>query len=228
LAERVEMFLPPDKVTLVVRPGWGHPEGYLFELTSRLQVDLVVVGTHRRHGFGRLRFGSVSRGVLHHASGPVAVVPPTEERKRATIPKLARVLVATDFSDLGNHAVPYGYSILRRGGTLKLIHILKPPRAATTAKHKPRSGKGKPKQVAQLRALVPRGADERIKVEQEIIASADTAEAIAQEAERFRADAICIGSHGRSGLAKTFLGSVAQGVMARSKRPVLIVRPDAA
>jgi nucleotide-binding universal stress UspA family protein len=76
----------------------------------------------------------------------------------------------------------------------------------------------------QLRALVPADATDRLEIETEIVESADAAEAIAQAAERFDADAICLGSHGRSGLAKTLMGSVAQGVMAASKRPVLVVR----
>jgi nucleotide-binding universal stress UspA family protein len=226
LAERVAMLLPPEKVTITVEPGWGHPEGYLFEMAHREQVDLVIVGTHRRHGLGRLRFGSVSRTVLHHATATVAVVPPAEEQRRPAIPRLDRVIVATDFSDLGNKAVSYGCAVLRRGGTLKLIHVIEPAGVPTEAKNKPRPAKRNPKLLAQLRSLVPADAPERFDIQEEIIESADAAQAIAQEAERFRADAICIGSHGRSGLAKAFLGSVAQGVMAKSKRPVLIVRAD--
>lgn len=80
LSERVAMLLPPENVTILVEPGWGRTEGYLFELAQRQQVDLVVVGTHRRHGLGRLRFGSVSRSVLHHATVTVAVVPPVEDQ----------------------------------------------------------------------------------------------------------------------------------------------------
>lgn len=226
MAERVAMLLPPEKVTVTVEPGWGHPEGYLFEIAHRQHVDLVVVGTHRRHGWGRLRFGSVARTVLHHATVTVAVVPPAEDQKRAIAPKLDRVLVATDFSDLGNKAVPYGCAILRRGGTLKLIHIIEPAGAPASDKNKPRPEKGNPKLLAQIRSLVPPDTEERFDIEGEIIENTDAAEAIAQEAERFGADAICIGSHGRTGLAKTFLGSVAQGVMAKSKRPVLVVREE--
>jgi nucleotide-binding universal stress UspA family protein len=226
LSERVAMLLPPDKVTITVESGWGHPEGYLFEMAHRKQVDLVIVGTHRRHGLGRLRFGSVSRTVLHHATVTVAVVPPAEEQRRRATPRLERVMVATDFSDLGNKAVSYGCAVLRRGGTLKLIHIIEPAGAPTDAKNKPRPAKGNPKLLAQLRSLVPADAPERFDIQEEIIESAEPAQAIAQEAERFRADAICIGSHGRSGLAKAFLGSVAQAIMAKSKRPVLIVRAD--
>ncbi len=225
LRERVAMLLPPGKVTLTVEPGWGHPAGYLFELASREHADLVVVGTHRRHGLGRLRFGSVSRAVLHHVTATVAVVPPAEDRRRLVTPKLDRVLVATDFSDIGNQAIAYGCAVLRRGGTLKLVHVIEPAATAGAAdKNEPRPTKENPKLRAKLRALVPPDAEESFEIETEIVEHANAAEAIRQAAERFDADAICVGSHGRTGLAKTFLGSVAQAVMANSKRPVLVVR----
>ena len=80
LSERVAMILPPKNVTLTVEPGWGRTEAYLFEKAHRWGADLVIIGTHRRHGLDRLRFGSVSRSVLHHATVSVAVVPPEEEQ----------------------------------------------------------------------------------------------------------------------------------------------------
>ena len=83
LAKRVAKLLSAEKVITTVEPGWGHPEGHLFEIAHRKQADLVVVGTHRRHGLGRLRFGSVSRTVLHHATAAVAVVPLVEEGDRS-------------------------------------------------------------------------------------------------------------------------------------------------
>jgi nucleotide-binding universal stress UspA family protein len=225
LKERVAMLLAPENVTITVEPGWGRTDAYLFEMATKHHVDLVVVGTHLRHGLDRLRFGSVSRSVLHNVTATVAVIPPAEDQRRLAIPQLDRVLVATDFSDLGNKAVAYGCAVLRRGGTLKLIHVMEPAGAAGTAvKNKPRPNKDNPKLRAQLRALVPPDALDRFDLEENVIENADAAAAISQEAERFDADAICVGSHARSGLAKTFLGSVAQGVMTNSKRPVLVVR----
>ena len=76
LKKRVTRFLPKQKVTAIVEPGWGTPEGYLFEMASRQKIDLIVVGTHQRQGLGRVLLGSVSRAVLHHAKVSVAVVPP--------------------------------------------------------------------------------------------------------------------------------------------------------
>jgi nucleotide-binding universal stress UspA family protein len=63
-----------------------------------------------------------------------------------------------------------------------------------------------------------------VAVRTEVIESGKTAIAICQAAERFDADVICMASHGRSGISKAILGSVAQDVMARSTRPVLVVR----
>jgi nucleotide-binding universal stress UspA family protein len=49
-------------------------------------------------------------------------------------------------------------------------------------------------------------------------------EAIARAAKSKKADLIVIGTHGRTGLAKFFLGSVASRVVAAASCPVLTVR----
>lgn len=49
-------------------------------------------------------------------------------------------------------------------------------------------------------------------------------EAIVQEAEAWPADLIVVGSHGRRGLSRALLGSVAEGVMRLSTKPVLLIR----
>jgi nucleotide-binding universal stress UspA family protein len=48
--------------------------------------------------------------------------------------------------------------------------------------------------------------------------------AIAEIATKRRCDLIVMGSHGRSGLSRMFLGSETQGVLPRVKIPVLVVR----
>lgn len=85
LAERVARNLAAEKVKTVVEPGWGRTDAYLFEMAGREHFDLVVLGTHQRQGLGRLRFGSVSRNVLHHTTKSVAVIPPAEAYENKTI-----------------------------------------------------------------------------------------------------------------------------------------------
>jgi nucleotide-binding universal stress UspA family protein len=82
LKKRVTKLLLNQEVAVVVKPGWGIPEGYLFEMATRQKIDLIVVGTHQREGLGRVLLGSVSRAVLHHAKMAVVVVPPVENAVR--------------------------------------------------------------------------------------------------------------------------------------------------
>ncbi len=57
-----------------------------------------------------------------------------------------------------------------------------------------------------------------------IIAAGDAASRIAVEAAERKVDIVVVGSHGHTALGNVLLGSVATGVLARSKTPVLIVR----
>ena len=194
------------------------------------------IGSHQYHGFERLWNVSVSRGLLHHAPMNVVVVPTATEPAHGlgAIPQLRRVLAATDFSALGDRAIPYAYATLPRGAVVKLIHVIPPwelpgplvphyqPKRLTEKQHQQLAADS----LKQLRTLIPAEAEARgIVTELEVIQHRDPAKAIGQEAERFGADLVCLGSHGRGGLSKAVLGSVAQTVMTHSPRPLLVVRP---
>lgn len=65
----------------------------------------------------------------------------------------------------------------------------------------------------------------RHEIESEVqVAHGHVVEAITQVAEQERADLIAMASHGRTGLARVFYGSVAAGVLHRIDRPLLLVR----
>jgi nucleotide-binding universal stress UspA family protein len=67
--------------------------------------------------------------------------------------------------------------------------------------------------------LVEKGIDARTRV-----VSGSVVEGICQTAEIEKADLIAIASHGRTGAARVFYGSVAAGVLHRIDRPLLIIR----
>ncbi|MDE2483294.1 MAG: universal stress protein [bacterium] len=52
----------------------------------------------------------------------------------------------------------------------------------------------------------------------------DAVEEILDSAQRTHADLIVLGTHGRKGLSRLFIGSVAEGVLRRADVPVLVVR----
>ncbi len=179
---------------------------------------MVVVGTRRRTGLSRL--ASISGGALHFGRMAVACIPATIESEHAAdIPSLRRVLVATDLSDLANRAVRYAYALARDGeGEVILLHV------SGRAAGDPDSDA---ELVARLRKLVPSSVEETA-TRTEVVHSHDVVEAICAAAERLGVDAICVASHGRTGLARAVLGSVAERVIREARRPVLVVRsPDA-
>jgi nucleotide-binding universal stress UspA family protein len=62
-------------VRLLVKPALGRIDRHLAMEAEDLDVDLVVVGSHQRHGFQRWWSGSVSHGLLNAAGVSVVVVP---------------------------------------------------------------------------------------------------------------------------------------------------------
>ena len=74
-----------------------------------------------------------------------------------------------------------------------------------------------------LAALQEKYSDRGIEVRTSVV-HGSAVEAITKTAEREGADLIAMASHGRTGLAQVFYGSVAAGVLHRMDRPLLLVR----
>ncbi len=220
---------------LRVRAAWGRPgEALALEAESE-HADVLVVGTHQPHGWERLRLGSAALSTIRATNVPVLCVPeklrpaPTQPVDQP-IPMLRRVLAPTDFSESGNAAVLFAYGIVRgSGGVVELCHVhervLPTPLYAYEDKTGELSTKQRAEIDARLRALIPAGADKLgITTHVTVIDGGSTAEALVQAANRLGVDAVCLASHGRSGVAKAFLGSVAEAVLRRASRPVFVVR----
>lgn len=233
---KVAAVLGEEDVRVVVEGGWGRTDAQLIGMAAEAQADIIVVGTHQRHGLSRLGEVSVSRGLLHRAPMSVVCVPaPTAERMEVPrVHEFRRVLVAVDLNEKYGFAAPYGYGICGPGGTVRLVHVVVPFRLTnpmiggyyqdftTEKKHFDEVAQSE----ARLRALAPHEAESRgITTEVKVIHSREIAQDICAVAERFNADAICIGSHTRPGLGAKVLGSVSLSVLQQCRRPVLVVWP---
>lgn len=238
LQEKATRLLGSENVRVSVRGNWGRTDMPLVEMAIESQADLAVVGTHQWQGLDRLRHGSVSRGLLHHAPMSVVCVPVPAAVAMAgpRIRECRRVLVAVDLNEPHGFATPHGYSVVQPGGTVRLVHNIVPvrqpnPMIGGSSEEFPTKTE-RPQLVAEaeakLRALAPHETEARgIVTEVEVTEGWETAEAICAAAERFGADVICVGSHTRPGFTAKVLGSVALGVLQGSRRPVLVVWPPA-
>jgi nucleotide-binding universal stress UspA family protein len=146
-----------------------------------------------------------------------------------------RVLAPTDLSDLGNGAIGWAYAIVAAGGIVRLLHVIEPrllpnplyahytPGQTPTPEERERQ---RTALAATLRALIPAEAETRaIATEIDVVEGDPVASAIVEAGDRFAAEVICLGSHGRSGVRALVAGSVAQRVIANAHRPLLLVPP---
>jgi nucleotide-binding universal stress UspA family protein len=104
----------------VVREGDAAEEIHAY--ADENAVDLVVLGSHRRHPVERLLTGSVAARVTRHASCPTLIVP------LGTRPSFARVMCAVDLSPSSIDTVDQAAAIARATGAhLILAHVVEAP-----------------------------------------------------------------------------------------------------
>jgi nucleotide-binding universal stress UspA family protein len=205
----------PGSGSVVVRPrpGLGRIGDHLLEIADAENVDVILVGSRQKGGFGRL--SSVSSLILHDAKQSVWCVPASAHLGNLAVPRFRVVVVATDLSDFGNHAVPYGYTLLGdRGGEVHLVHV----------RDEDHEGSDAESLDLRLHGLIPTTAAGVI-TRTHVVTGDDTARVIGETAERLGADVVVIASHARGGLSRVLLGSVADKVLRTCRRPVLILRP---
>jgi nucleotide-binding universal stress UspA family protein len=81
--EYLRKLLRGEKARIRVVSGWGYSDAHLIHLAQEEGSDLIVAGTHHRHGLERMFHHSVSRGLLHYAPMNVATIPsPTNKDGR--------------------------------------------------------------------------------------------------------------------------------------------------
>lgn len=140
---------------------------------------------------------------------------------------MARVfLVPVDFSKGSETALDYAISMARnKSAKLILLHVI--PAALVYPTEATRfdfyaivegNARASAEQLARRKKLMPRD------YQLVLVRGADIADVISRQAKKLRAAMIVMGSHGRTGLRRFFLGSVAERTLRYAECPVLIVK----
>jgi nucleotide-binding universal stress UspA family protein len=189
---------------------------------------LIVMGTHGRTGLQRVLLGSTTEGVLRGSHTPVLVLrpgmpPPTDGRL------FRRLLVAVDRSDPSDAAAELGGALVRAFGSACIVCTVVDARElesqALTYGYDPQPAEAELRADAEAivsRALArggfPTGGAEPLVVD------GSPGDTVVEVAATRQVDAIVMGSHGRRGLQRLLLGSVAEHVVHHSPVPVFVVR----
>ena len=133
------------------------------------------------------------------------------------------ILLPTDFSEAAEAAFHLACSLARdHGSPLILLHAITPPTLAyTEGVMLPPTEDIKDEIWAKMDSIVP--PDASIDVERHVV-EGDPAFEILRLAKESNADMVVMGTHGRRGLTRLLMGSVAEEVVRKAVCPVLTVK----
>jgi nucleotide-binding universal stress UspA family protein len=205
----------------------GSAAAAILDCAEAERCDAIVVGTHGRGAVKRLFLGSTAADVLRRSNVPVFIVPPHADARFALA--AGRVLVAVDASEPGDAALNFAESLAQsEGASLVLCTAVDTRDLVSKASDYGYDGRPLLSDMRQSADAVLERASEHaaarhVTCEQSVV-NGEPAGSIAAAAAVQGAGMIVIGTHGRRGLERLFLGSVAEGVVRQAAVPVAVVR----
>jgi nucleotide-binding universal stress UspA family protein len=213
----------------------------IVQICMETNCDLIVMGTHGREGIERLLLGSVAERVTRQAHVPVMLIRNPQDSKITTEKpfKPEHILVAIDGSLQSQQALATANNLgAKLGASLEVLYVIPdvPPLTGYTGlEFAPMIDYDRYEKDLEVQSqAVMAGALEQLKTAsakvREVRSSSVPAKGlplgdrIVQTALDHGADLIVLGTHGRIGIDRLLLGSVAETVSHHSKIPVLLVR----
>jgi nucleotide-binding universal stress UspA family protein len=185
-------------------------------------ADLIVMGTHGRHGFDHLTMGSVTEKVLRKARRPVLVVrKPAHDFVHPGDPigpvLLKKILYCTDFSEYSGRALTYALSLATEYNTeLTLLHVLEDVPSIDDLQE------GVADVTKRLEELAPSEATDWCKI-RAAVRIGKPYQQILQAALEKEADLVVMGVRGRNAVDLALFGSTTHRVIQLGTCPVLAV-----
>jgi nucleotide-binding universal stress UspA family protein len=201
------------------------PPDAIVDRADEYDIDLVVMGTHGRRGMERLLSGSVSEEVVRRAPCPVFTVLARDEN--GTGPQIDRVLAPVDLSDQSelvlNHAVALAESY---AAPLDLLHVVEEAAYPNVYGLDPLTPALPNVQDRAREALETLASDIDLRTDpvNVHVLAGNAARDIVEFAEEQAADLIVMATHGRTGLERFLIGSVAEKVVRRAPCPVFTLK----
>jgi len=219
-----EFYAPRHPIDVAYYVRDGLPAEALLCMAHEIGCDLIVTATHGRTGLRRLLAGSVAEAVLRKARCPVLALHTLEPAGEA--PGIRVVLHPNDFSENSEPALNVARLLARdHGARLVVLHVAPPEVLINGSTMVPTDPRVYRDALEEIRGRLE-GPDLKFPVETRAV-QGDSAAEILRAAKEAECGLIVMGSHGRTGLGRLLMGSVAEAVLRKATCPVLIVKkPD--
>lgn len=209
--------------TVEIKCMFGEHFAAIIDAAENVEADLVVIGKHREDALLDLFRGSTGERVIRFGKRPVLVV------KRRPSHSYSRLMAAIDFSPVSARAIAFAAELVRSSPSIHVVHAFHIPFKGFLHGGKSFDRMAKRQQEAFGRNL---------SAEMEkffALLTVDTAriertfeegiprDVILQAILKNSPDLVVVGTHGRSGLARAIVGSVAESILSEAPCDVLAI-----
>ena len=199
----------------------------LLDTAAHWQADLIVMGARHHRGLLRWVEGAVSEPVTRRANSSLLLVPESCRARTDAPPQ--RILFALDGSANSLGALRMGLQLASADTQLRAIYVvdravhlfdIAPVDMLESAFHE----EGRVALDLAGRIFASEGRTAETALIETHRTGDDVPHAIVRDAEQWNADLVVVGTHGRRGVARWFLGSVATRTLRLADTPVLLAR----
>ena len=212
----------------------GDPAGEILAYTERMEQDLIVMATHGYGGIAHWAFGSVARKVLTAATVPTLIVRPKQAPAHPEQPvPIRNILVPLDGSGHAEAVLPLVRDLAPAlGAQVTLVRVVTTPPPAFVvvpdvalppAYLRSALGEARERVEADLQQVSADLGTAGVTV----ISLMPTGQAAAELLDLLREgayDLVAMTTHGRTGIKRWTMGSVAERLVEASHTPVLLLR----
>ena len=227
LAKVAEKYMA-DGVKVDAEVLAGNAAETILKLIDDRHADVLALATHGRSGLGRWWYGSVAGEVAQEARIPRLIVGPKVLSQPAKAIKVDAVLVPLDGSKLSESALEHGVRIAKAfDAALHIAQVISPVSQTFLFDVPSATSVDIATQIEQGVEEYLKGVGQRFANEAKVmtcVLRGAPADELVEYVEAHGIDLVVMASHGRGGLARVALGSVADRLL-QGDAPVYLIRP---
>jgi nucleotide-binding universal stress UspA family protein len=222
LRDRAAMFAAVTDIE--TRIVVAEPPDGICEAVASVDDSMLFMATHGHGGVRSTILGSVAEAVLLRSDQPLVLVGP--RCRSALLPaERGRMLICTDGSVHADGILPVAARWARSFGLAAWVAEVVGPEEQVRLDGEPIRNLQVEEATARLHERAALLADRGVSATIEVLHGADPGQSITHYATHLPASIIALATHGRKGIDRLTLGSVAMSVVRVAPCPVLLARP---